>query len=253
MRLYYNELQQAEADILLGNHRDELQSLNVIVGELRDRFNYHVDGETNILEEGLEVLRFGLVENGGFVRHSELTLQQRQHMMVQERANMVMHDARRHMPDETDETAAAAVPTAMAGGAATSSADPPNLGFQNPYVGGNQVAEEENSEEETATNDEMEVDTTTNPTVTLDKLLENLRKHQNECLATERWEDAAELQTSQLAVLDAAKNGPEVIVDLVKKVKNGYKRLCRKAQHRGDYWHAENYKNYAEKFMCLMD
>ena len=80
---------------------------------------------------------------------------------------------------------------------------------------------EEDGEEESATSDEMEVDTAANPAVTLDKLLENLRKHQNECLATERWEDAAELQTSQLAVLDAAKNGPEIIVDLVKKIKNG--------------------------------
>ena len=136
MRLYYNELQQTEADTLLGNHRDELQSLNVIVGELRDRFNYHVDqydGETNTLEEGLDVLRFGLVENGGFVRHSELRLQQRQHMMVQERANMVMHDARGHMPDGTDGTSAT-VPTAMVSGAATSSADPPSHGFQNPYA-----------------------------------------------------------------------------------------------------------------------
>ena len=53
LRFYFHELQQAEADTLLGNHRDEIQSPNVVMGDLRNRFNYHIDqydGEVNVLE-----------------------------------------------------------------------------------------------------------------------------------------------------------------------------------------------------------
>ena len=53
-RLYYNELQQAEADTLLGKHGDEVQALNVNIGDLRRRFNFHIDqyiGEVSIPEE----------------------------------------------------------------------------------------------------------------------------------------------------------------------------------------------------------
>ena len=108
-------------------------------------------------------------------------------------------------------------------------------------------------EEEATTNDEMEVDGTANPAMTLDRLLESLRRHQNECLSDELWEDAAELQVPQMSILEAANDGPEVTVELLREIQNSYKRFYRRARNRGDHWHAQNYKKYSENFMFLMD
>lgn len=82
-----------------------------------------------------------------------------------------MHDARRRIPDETDTTPTPAAPATTGSGAASGSADPPRADLRNPYVGESH-GEGEGGEEEATTNDEMEVDATTNPAMTLDRLLE---------------------------------------------------------------------------------
>ena len=51
--------------------------------------------------EAINCLRFGLMELGGFVRHTILSREQRSHMFVQERANMVFWNLR-NRADTTD-------------------------------------------------------------------------------------------------------------------------------------------------------
>ena len=52
-------------------------------------------------KETINCLRFGLMELGGFVRHTILSREQRLHMFVQERANMVLWNLR-NRADTTD-------------------------------------------------------------------------------------------------------------------------------------------------------
>ena len=147
-------------------------------------------------------------------------------MMVQERANLVMYDMQRHEPDTTDPgpVLTAAVPTSSETVRASTEPMPSSA---NPYLSGTNVAAEEEGEEESATNDEMEVDTTRTTAMNLENLLAHLRSQQNECLAHEKYEDAAELQVSQMSVLEAIQEGNGLTVELLRSVQSGYKRLCR--------------------------
>ena len=105
MRLYWNELQQAETDSFMGSQRDMLENVRRQVQRVDDDLRTHVDQWTTdagVLEDSIDGLRFGLSEIGGFVRYNELSRDQRTSMMTQERANMVMHDMRRRAPETTD-------------------------------------------------------------------------------------------------------------------------------------------------------
>ena len=59
-------------------------------------------------------LKYGLVEIGGFVRHRQLSRREQEHMLIQERGNMVLFDMKQRQPDTTD-AAAASAPSASAG------------------------------------------------------------------------------------------------------------------------------------------
>ena len=105
MRLYWNELQQAETDSFMGGQRDMLENVRRHVQRVDDDLRNHVDrwtSDASVLEDSIDGLRFGLSEIGGFVRYNELSREQRASMMIQERANMVMHDMRRRAPESTD-------------------------------------------------------------------------------------------------------------------------------------------------------
>ena len=93
-------------------------------------------------------MHFGLVEGGGFVRHSELTRQQRSSMLIQERTNMVMFDMRQRMPDTTD-----APPRPSIGGVPTpSSVELPSSSGANVVPTADESDHQmENGEEEAAT------------------------------------------------------------------------------------------------------
>ena len=99
------------------------------------------------------VFRFGLVEIG-VVRYSQLSREQRQDMLEQERANMVMFDVNRRMPETTDATPGPSPPRTST--AAVSSSALPNPNSSNPYVLGEPSAAEGAEEEEPVTEDEME-------------------------------------------------------------------------------------------------
>ena len=56
---------------------------------------------SSAIEETLDCIRYGLMEFGGFVRHSVLTREQRSQMHTQERANLVIWNSR-HRAETTD-------------------------------------------------------------------------------------------------------------------------------------------------------
>ncbi|CAL1159421.1 unnamed protein product, partial [Cladocopium goreaui] len=104
-RLYWNEVQLAEDDSMLGRHRDQLSTLQDQLTNLRGKFERHVeryDGEFEVLEDYGDSIRFGLVEIGGFVRHQKLTTQQRESLQVLEKANMAIFDQNKKTPENTD-------------------------------------------------------------------------------------------------------------------------------------------------------
>ena len=88
-----------------GAQRDSLDDMRREMQEHANSFSRHLENytaEVNMLEEYLDGLHFGLVEQGGFVRHNQLSGDQRSHMLTQERANLVLHNMRQKAPDNTD-------------------------------------------------------------------------------------------------------------------------------------------------------
>ena len=75
----------------------------------------------------MTTVHYGLVEIGGFVRHTELTKQQRESMLVQERANLVLFNMRQRAPDTTDVSMASARPSGPLSSSARPTAADGNL------------------------------------------------------------------------------------------------------------------------------
>lgn len=101
-RLYFNELQQAETDSFMGAQRDTIDDLRHHVQRVDNDLRAHVDQYeivTDVMEDLVTTVHYGLVEIGGLVRHTELTKQQRESMLVQERANLVLFNMRQRAPD----------------------------------------------------------------------------------------------------------------------------------------------------------
>ena len=111
------------------------------------------DGEVNMLEEYIDCVRDGLVNFGGFVRHTSLTRQQRD-MFTQERANGVLFRMRQREPDVTDPPVSNVGPSGSGlAGASSSSA----AAVTAPVVTGDTMMLEdgnENGEESPTTDDE---------------------------------------------------------------------------------------------------
>ena len=163
-----------------------------------------------------------------------------------------MFDMRRREPDTADPGPSSMTAVSTSSEAARASTYPMPSTSKPCFSGTNAAAAEEEGEEESATNGEMEVDTTRTTAVSLENLLTHLRNQQNECLAKKRFEDEAELQVSQMSVLEATQQGIDLTVELLRHVQNGYKCLCRRARNRGDGWYAQHYKGYSENLLELM-
>ena len=86
----------------------------------------------------------------------------------------------------------------------------------------------------------------------LTKLLRNLRCLINRSLGENRFEDAAEVQTLVLAVLEATEQRIGLTAELATNVQNGFQRLYRKARNRGDETTARVYKSYVDDFRLLL-
>eukprot|EP00435_Cladocopium_sp_Y103_P021919 s5547_g5.t1 len=224
-----------------------------------NRLNDHItkyDNEVNMLEEYIDVVRFGLVEYGGFVRHSSLTTQQRSSMMTQERANALLFDMKQRAPENTDPPTSAAPlayggrPSASAGPSSSSALPGPPTTESAIPMEVTPAAGEEDAEEESPTIDSMEEDGGDEGPLT--KLTNNLRDMQNEALASERFADASELQTGVMAVLQAASDGTKMSTELVTAVQNCMQRPYRSSRNRGEGWLSEVYKAYADDFRLLL-
>jgi hypothetical protein len=241
MRLYWNELQQAETDSFMGSQRDMLENIRRQVQRVDDDLRTHVDQWTTdagVLEDSIDGLRFGLSEIGGFVRYNELSRDQRTSMMTQERANMVMHDMRRRAPESTDpETPERPSTTAVP----TSSLVPRAVRTGVYYEG-------EEHEEESPTDDEMGENEIQEHETELSNLMRNLRRLQNEAIASERFEDASDLQTSILACLNAARDNTGLNAELITTVRNCFQRLYRKNRNKGNNAIADMFHTYVEDF-----
>ena len=172
-------------------------------------------------EEILDCIRFGLMELGGFVRHTFLSRGQRSHMFVQERANMVIWNVR-NQADTTDVVA------------------------QNHGEGG---------EEELRTHDpQVEPESHISPG-RISALLDNVRRDFNIALQAERWTESNQLQGAVNILLDAT-NGPNpeglsmrVLRD---DVRNIFQRLFRIHRNRGLEERQDRFRVYVEDMNSLM-
>ena len=117
-------------------------------------------------KEAINCLRFGLMELGGFVRHTTLSREQRSHMFVQERANMVLWNLR-------------------------SRADTTDASLEDHRDGG---------EEESRTVDPVVEPETHSSHGRISSLLEHVRRDLNIALQAERWTEANQLLWTLQAV-----------------------------------------------------
>ena len=136
---------------------------------------------------------------------------QRSHMFIQERANFVLWNMQRNRPEDTDENAAG----------------PP-----------------EGGEEEAPTEDE-EVQ---GETEGMSNLMDSLRNDQNVALASELWNDAAQIQRALMTVLDATseRNPRGMSIDVVNTIRSVFERLYRTARNRGREDRAQAYRRYID-------
>ena len=205
--------------------------------ELRHDLRAHVNQyemETTMMEDLITTVHYGLVEHGGFVRFATLSRQQRESMLVQERANMVLHNMQQRAPDNTVAPAGSNLSRSM------EDAMEPN----------EQGEEERQTEDEAMETVEVEVEPEREGDLT--KLLRNLRCIINRSLEESRFEDAAEVQTLVLAALEATEQRNGLTAELATNVQNGFQRLYRRARNRGDETTARTYKGYVEDFRLLL-
>jgi len=171
-------------------------------------------------EEGLDCIRFGLMELGGFVRHTFLSREQRTHMFVQERANLVLWNLR-NQADTTD------------------------VATQNHGEGG---------EEELRTND-PEVEPEAHSSLgRISPLLEHVRRDLNIALQAERWTESNQLQGAVNILLDAT-GGPNpegLSMRVLRDVRNIFQRLFRIHRNRGLEERMERFRVYVEDINSLM-
>eukprot|EP00435_Cladocopium_sp_Y103_P057299 s21_g19.t1 len=120
------------------------------------------------LEDGVNCVRYRLMELGTFVRNEVLPAAQLAHMFTQERANSVLWNVQRNLAENVDS-------------------------FHNGVPN-------EDGEEETLTEDEEE----TGPTPRMSNLMDAMQAEQSTALANEFWHDAAEIQPGIMALLDAS-------------------------------------------------
>jgi hypothetical protein len=85
--------------------RDAIHAMGERLDQLANRISTNADDTRDaltVLDDATDVVRYGLMEFGGFVRNQSLTGQQRTHMFTQERANFVLWNMQRNRPDDTD-------------------------------------------------------------------------------------------------------------------------------------------------------
>ena len=109
----------------------------------------------------------------------------------------------------------------------------------------------EEGEEENPTDDEIE----RGPTVGMDRLVNAMRIDQNVALARELWDDASQIQTAIIHVLNASA-GPNPIgltMDVITQVRNVFQRLWRRSRSRNQNERADAYRRYIDDIHGVMN
>ena len=155
------------------------------------------------------------MEYGGFVRNTQLTREQRGHMLTQERGNLVIWNMRTN----------------------AETTDAPE----------NHV---EAAEEESPTSDAMD----DGPPGQLQTLLGNIRADQNIALAAGQYSDADQLQQAIMVMLDfsAGPNSEGLSVEAMQRIRSIFQRLHRYHRNRRSDERAERFRLYVENIAALM-
>ena len=218
------------------------------------------DGHMEAVSDGQDGLHFGLVGLGGYVRTHEITPAQRRHMYVQERGNLVARTtmgASQYFRTIRQQSRGYAhgedtdAPT-------TAAATDPDLGaaiIANIY---NEVnAEGGESSEHTS---DMEVDgAACNPERDLttrrgelEVAIDDLRAQLDQALASESWDDAAELQHTILILLDRLTTHDlrdrDARRELFNRLAERMEDLSRRTRRRGNGALADQYMEYAMSY-----
>ena len=172
------------------------------------------------LEQSINCVRYGLMEQGGFVRNTNLAADQARHMMMQERGNLVVWNVK-NRSDCTDPLE-----------------EGPN--------------DMEHAEEESPVSD-MEVNPNNRP-VGMERLLQNMRGDQNFALVQENWNDSNQNQQAIVLVLDSlAGDNPEgMSVRVVNGIRGVFQRLYRYHKNRGSDERRDRYRRYINDLDGMM-
>ena len=85
-------LQVAELDAYAGGIRTDCDQVIRNSERLRQNMT-RLENQQEMVSDGTDSLHYAVVEMGGYVRHSDLTAQQRSHMYTQERGNLLAANA----------------------------------------------------------------------------------------------------------------------------------------------------------------
>ena len=188
--------------------------------QLDTRIQENAEG-LEVVDEGIDAVRYGLMLQGGFVPYRELTVEQRAHMMTTERSNFVMWNMRQRAAEDTD----------------------------------NQWAQEEpeGGEEETPTSD-VEPETENDQSSGMARLRDRLRDEINRCLREEQWRDASDLQGSVMTLIAAMGGRPPegMSMRVMTNIHNMFQRLYRRARNSCRNDNAQSYLRYVEDMNAMM-
>ena len=252
-RLHWNELQQAQTETFMGAERERVNDVQRHVQRVDNDMWSFMDwnmNEMSMIEDSIDTVRFGLVEIGGLVCHSEPSREQGNQMMIQGRDNMLIHDRSQRAPDTTDvlPSSSAAAPSSSMPGSTSTALLPSSAATQAALPPGNRMRDEE-AEEEFPTDDDMGgADETPADEGPLGNLMRKMRSLQNGALATEKFDDAAEMQAAILAVLEATALGEGLTAATLRSVQACFQRWYRRNRNRGHTAAAEVYNGYAGIF-----
>ena len=207
-------------DIQFENLRQETRRVaSETVSLLNDHIGRH-EREIEVLEDYIEGVRYGLVENGGFMRHNALTMSLRGNMFSWERSNIVLHNMRMRSTEDTDMQAGDEMREPEGG---DGYGQMPHSDMEEGWEG----------------------------SVTIPRMINDLRRAQNEALSRGDGNEGGETQRLLVALLQRH-NGlldPMLADDLF----NFYRRAYRRSQNAGYHEFAALYDSWAMEIRDLVD
>ena len=184
---------------------------------LNDHIGRH-EREVGVLEDYIEGVRFGLVEIGGFMRRNALNMSLRGNMFMWERSNIVLHNMRMRSTENTDMI----------------------------------VGDHTRDGEEVDGSDNLQCSDSEDGwegSVTIPRMINDLRRAQNEALSRGDANEGGETQRLLVALLQRQDGllDPELADDLF----NFYRRAYRRTQNTGYHEVAALYNSWSTEIRGL--